>query len=43
MEQTALDRLLAAKNGDRNAADEMVSQNSGLIWSIARRYFGRGR
>lgn len=42
MEQTALDRLIAAKNGDRNAADEMVSLNSGLIWSIARRYFGRG-
>lgn len=42
MEQTALDRLIAAKNGDRDAADEMVSLNSGLIWSIARRYFGRG-
>jgi RNA polymerase sporulation-specific sigma factor len=42
MEQTALDRLLAAKNGDRDAADEMVTLNSGLIWSIARRYFGRG-
>lgn len=42
MEQTALDRLMAAKNGDREAADEMVSLNSGLIWSIARRYFGRG-
>jgi len=42
MEQTALDRLLAAKNGDREAADEMVNMNSGLIWSIARRYFGRG-
>jgi RNA polymerase sporulation-specific sigma factor len=42
MEQTAYDRLMAAKNGDRDAADEMVSLNSGLIWSIARRYFGRG-
>jgi RNA polymerase sporulation-specific sigma factor len=42
MEQTALDRLIAAKNGDREAADEMVALNSGLIWSIARRYFGRG-
>lgn len=42
MEQTALDRLLAAKNGDRDAAEEMVHLNSGLIWSIARRYFGRG-
>ncbi len=42
MEKDALDRLLAAKSGDREAADDMVSMNSGLIWSIARRYFGRG-
>ncbi len=42
MEKEALERLLSAKNGDREAADEMVSTNSGLIWSIARRYFGRG-
>ena len=42
MEQIALDRLMAAKNGDRDAAEEMVHLNSGLIWSIARRYFGRG-
>lgn len=42
MEQTALDRLMAAKNGDKAAAEEMVHLNSGLIWSIARRYFGRG-
>lgn len=42
MEQIALDRLMAAKNGDKGAAEEMVHLNSGLIWSIARRYFGRG-
>ncbi len=42
MDEQALDRLLAAKNGDRDAAEEMVQLNSGLIWSIARRYFGRG-
>ena len=42
MEQAALDLLLAAKNGDREAAGEMVLRNAGLIWSIARRYFGRG-
>lgn len=42
MEQTALDRLMAAKNGDKTAVEEMVHLNSGLIWSIARRYFGRG-
>lgn len=42
MEQTTLDLLMAAKNGDKDAAEEMVNVNSGLIWSIARRYFGRG-
>jgi RNA polymerase sporulation-specific sigma factor len=42
MEQIALDRLMAAKNGNKQAAEEMVQLNSGLIWSIARRYFGRG-
>ena len=42
MEQAALDLLLAAKNGDSNALSEMVERNAGLIWSIARRYFGRG-
>ncbi|NMA25537.1 MAG: sigma-70 family RNA polymerase sigma factor [Clostridiales bacterium] len=42
MEQAALDLLMAAKNGDKAAAEEMVHLNSGLIWSIARRYFGRG-
>ncbi len=34
--------LRAAKNGDREAAGRMVEENAGLIWSIARRYFGRG-
>jgi len=39
---TDLRILLAAKNGDRDALSEMVDLNVGLIWSIARRYFGRG-
>ncbi|MGM9614513.1 MAG: sigma-70 family RNA polymerase sigma factor [Oscillospiraceae bacterium] len=34
--------LRAAQNGDREAAGRMVEENAGLIWSIARRYFGRG-
>ena len=36
------DLLEAAKAGDAKAAEELVEENSGLIWSIARRYFGRG-
>lgn len=34
--------LLLAKQGDRDASEALVVGNSGLIWSIARRYFGRG-
>ncbi len=40
MQQEAL--LAAAQNGDREACQELVVNNNGLIWSIARRYFGRG-
>ena len=34
--------IRAAPAGDRSAAEQLVVENSGLIWSIARRYFGRG-
>ena len=36
------DLLRRAKSGDRAAGEELIVGNSGLIWSIARRYFGRG-
>lgn len=36
------EELCAARAGDREAAGRLIEQNSGLIWSIARRYFGRG-
>ncbi len=36
-------RLIAlAQKGDRAAEEELLQDNAGLIWSIARRYFGRG-
>ena len=31
-----------SQQGDRAAAERLVVENSGLIWSVARRYFGRG-
>lgn len=34
--------IAAARQGDKAAAEEMVKSNSGLIWSVAKRYFGRG-
>lgn len=39
-EQLAL--LRRAKDGDREASGRMVEENAGLIWAVARRYFGRG-
>ena len=38
----AIECLRSAKSGDSEAAERMVMENSGLIWSVARRYFGRG-
>ena len=37
-----LELLRAAQSGDREASERMVRENTGLIWSVARRYFGRG-
>ena len=34
--------LRAAQGGDREAVARMVEENTGLIWSVARRFFGRG-
>jgi RNA polymerase sporulation-specific sigma factor len=34
--------LQAAQSGDQTALERVVVDNSGLIWSVARRYFGRG-
>ena len=31
-----------AQAGDRAASETLVTENSGLIWSVARRFFGRG-
>lgn len=39
-EQVAL--LRRAKAGDREASGQMVEENAGLIWAVARRFFGRG-
>lgn len=34
--------LEAAHNGDNEACERMLEENAGLIWSIVRRYYGRG-
>ena len=39
-EQKELIRL--AQTGDKQAAEQLVTENSGLIWSVAKRFIGRG-
>ena len=34
--------ILAAQSGDREAGETLVSENTGLIWSVTRRFLGRG-
>lgn len=34
--------LRAAQEGNREACEQVVIENNGLIWSIVRRYYGRG-
>ena len=31
-----------AQQGDRSASEQLVAENSGLIWSVAKRFIGRG-
>lgn len=42
MSEELLPAIRAAQQGDRETAGRLVEENAGLIWSIARRYFGRG-
>ena len=34
--------ILRSQQGDRQAQEDLISENNGLIWAIARRYMGRG-
>ena len=34
--------IAKAQQGDREASEALVEENSGLIWSVARRFLGRG-
>ena len=37
-----LELIRRAQDGDRQASEQLVTENSGLIWSVARRFIGRG-
>ena len=34
--------ILAAQNGGKDALEELVTENTPLVWSIVRRFCGRG-
>lgn len=34
--------IARAQSGDREASEALVNENSGLIWSVAKRFLGRG-
>ncbi len=34
--------LQAARDGDSRACEQILEENNGLIWSVVRRYYGRG-
>lgn len=36
------DLIISAQAGDQQASGKLVAENSGLIWSVARRFMGRG-
>lgn len=40
--ESTIKLIRAAQKGNKEAAERLINENSGLIWSIARRYFGRG-
>jgi len=42
MSDERLELIRRARNGEREASERLVEENAGLIWSVARRYFGRG-
>ena len=42
MSGATLELLRAAQNGDSTACEQAVIENNGLIWSVVRRYYGRG-
>lgn len=42
MTTETLDLLDLARQGDSQATEEILAGNSGLIWAVVRRYYGRG-
>ena len=41
MDET-MELIQSAHAGDKEARDRLVSENMGLVWSVVRRFLGRG-
>ncbi len=37
-----LELITQAQKGDKNACERLITENSGLIWSVTKRFLGRG-
>lgn len=42
MDSDILELIKLAQNGDKNATEMIIEQNTGLIWSVVRRFLNRG-
>ena len=42
MYETSVDEIIKAQNKDMKAMNNIIEKNSGLIWSIVKRFMGRG-
>lgn len=42
MDKNILDLIELAQNGDKNAAEIIIEKNSGLIWTVVRKFMNRG-
>ena len=42
MYETSVDEIVKAQNNDTEAMNNIIEKNSGLIWSIVKRFMGRG-
>ena len=37
-----IQKIEKAQSGDKNALEDLIEENNGLIWSIVKRFYGRG-
>ena len=42
MSDEIYDLIRKAQSGDKDASSRLIEENTGLVWAVARRYFGRG-